>query len=99
MFTFTVTPDDGQSYKVTATSRDVLHWEKTTKGKSVGALSEAENFHMGDMFKMAWIAARRQSLFAGDLKDFEAGHEVDLVDDDEDDDGLDPTQPAASTTT
>ncbi|MEQ4301592.1 hypothetical protein ABNF97_09395 [Plantactinospora sp. B6F1] len=98
MFTFEVTPDNGDPYQVTAGSRDVLHWERTTKGKSVGALSEAENFHMADMFKLAWIASRRLSLFAGDLKEFEAAHEVDLVDDEEEE-GLDPTPPAASTTT
>ncbi|MDG4790372.1 hypothetical protein O7626_31385 [Micromonospora sp. WMMD1102] len=100
MFTFQVTPDNGEPYKVTAGSRDILHWEKTTKGKSVGALSEPENFLMTDMFKLAWIAARRASLFAGRLDEFEAAHEVELVDDeDEAGDRLDPTPQAASTTT
>jgi len=91
MFTFTVTPDDGDPYDVTAGSRDVLRWERTTKGKTVGSLSDAATLRMEDLFKLAWVASTRFGLYTGSLADFESTVDVEMKDDE--DEGPDPTPP------
>lgn len=88
MFTFTVTPDNGEAFEVKAGSRDVLTWERTGKGKNLMTLRDG--LAMGDLYRLAHIAARRQGLFNGDLKEFETTVELDFEEDDE----PDPTQPA-----
>ncbi|GAA1549951.1 hypothetical protein GCM10009804_03170 [Kribbella hippodromi] len=94
MITLKVTPDGGEPYTVTATSRDVLMWEKTTQGnKSFVDLVNAPN--LIDLYKVAHLASQRQGLFPGSYQDFEASCEVDG--ETEDDPEPDPTQSAAST--
>lgn len=94
MITLQVTPDDAEPYTVTATSRDVLMWEKTTKGgKSFVDLVQSPN--LVDLYKVAHLASHRQGLFTGPYADFEARCEVTGVD--EEDPEPDPTQSAAST--
>jgi len=89
MFDFKVTPDGLDPYDVTAGSRDVLKWERTTKGKTVGSLSDAATLRMEDLFKLAWIASARQGIYTGSLADFESGVDVEMKDDEE----PDPTPP------
>jgi hypothetical protein len=94
MITLKVTPDGGESYEVTATSRDVLVWEKTTKGnKSFVDLVQSPN--LVDLFKVAHIASWRQGLFTGNFQEFEATCEVEGADEEADEEP-DPTQSAAS---
>lgn len=87
MFDFTVTPDAGEPFAVHAGSRDILQWERTTKGVTLASLA---NVKMADMYGISHIAARRQGLFAGDLATFEATCEIETADTPEED----PTQPA-----
>jgi hypothetical protein len=95
VITLQVTPDDAEPYTVTATSRDVLMWEKTTKGdKSFVDLVQSPN--LVDLYKVAHLASHRQGLFTGPYADFEATCEVTGVDDEEDEEP-DPTRSAAST--
>ncbi|HEY9416113.1 MAG TPA: hypothetical protein VIQ30_15235 [Pseudonocardia sp.] len=99
MITLTITPDIGDPYKVTATSRDVLTWEKTTKGRSfVDLINEPT---LVDLYRVAHLAAWRQGLTtAKNLQEFEATCEVAGIFDDEDqvaDDEPDPTPPGHST--
>ena len=89
MFDFTVTPDSAEPYEVTAGSRDVLVWERTTKGASLASL--AEGMKIGDMYRIAHIASRRLGLFDSDLKTFEETCEIESADAT---DEPDPTQPA-----
>ncbi|MEC3975087.1 hypothetical protein [Amycolatopsis sp. H20-H5] len=85
MITFTVTDDAGQSTEVKATARDVLNWEKTTKGAKFGHL--ADGMELGHLYKIAWFAAKRTAVFTGSLAEFEAGYDVVP----EEDDDSDPT--------
>lgn len=95
MFTFTVTPDGGAPYEVTATSRDVLHWERITKGKT--ALSLAENGSMADLYSVCHLAAQRRGLYSGSRDEFEQTNDIEPHDDEEGDGEPDPTPPAHST--
>jgi hypothetical protein len=92
MITLKVTPDEGTAYLVTATSRDVLTWEKTTTGKKsfMHLMSEP---NLIDFYKLAHLASWRQGLFSGTFQEFEAQCEVAFEEEDEE---PDPTQPAAS---
>lgn len=90
MITFTIRPDGGKPYPLTATSRDVFVYEKTNKGKSFASIMN--DLHMSDMYGLAHLAARRQQLFAGTLAEFAESCDLDMEDDDE----ADPTQPEAS---
>jgi hypothetical protein len=75
MITLTVTPDNGEAYEVTATSRDVLTWEKTTKGnKSFVDLMNSPN--LMDLYKVAHLASWRQGLYTGNFQSFEETCEV-----------------------
>lgn len=85
---FRVIPDNGEPYVVVAGARDVTWWEKTTPGAAMAQLSQG--LKLSDLYKIAWIAARRQSMFAGDLKEFEATCELEFEEAPE----PDPTQPA-----
>lgn len=76
MFTFTVKPDNGDAFEATATSRDVVMWEKTGKGRSLSRLSEDP--HMSDLYSLAHIAVRRLGLFQGSLPDFETSVDLEL---------------------
>lgn len=90
MFEFKVRPDHAEPYEVTATSRDVLVWERTTKGRTLQAL--AGDPAMVDMYKIAFLASQRQGMFHGTQQEFEAQCEIDFEDEPE----PDPTQPEAS---
>jgi hypothetical protein len=89
MFDFKITPDDGEPYEVTATTRDIAQWEKTKKGASLRQL-ETE-YRATDLYAIAYYAAVRQGLFAGKLQEFQGGADLELKGDDDED----PTQPAA----
>ena len=92
MYPFIVKPDNGEPYEVTAGPRDILVWEKTTRGKSFGGdLMDVKALQLTDMYKLAWIASRRLGLFAGTLQEFEES--VDLIGNQPDGEP-DPTQPA-----
>ncbi|MEV0726005.1 hypothetical protein AB0I37_24905 [Micromonospora purpureochromogenes] len=88
MFTFMIKPDGGDAFEVTAGTRDVLKWERTTKGASLGQLKEG--ITLGALYKIAHLAATRQQLFTGPLADFEDTCELEFEEDEE----PDPTRPA-----
>lgn len=95
MFTFTVTPDGAAPYEATATSRDIVTWEKGGRGRTFGQL--AENPSMVGMYGLAFVTSRRLGLFEGNLSDFEAQVDLDFEEADGDD-AADPTQPRHSST-
>lgn len=93
MIDFKVEPDGGEPFELKAGTRDALVWERTSKGnKSFTDLLASMN--MVDLYHLAHIAAKRQGLYAGSLKEFEESCELHF---DEEVDDPDPTQPAAST--
>lgn len=96
MIEFTVQPDGGEKYEVTATSRDIVVWEKRTASGKGGPRSFAQlmsDLRMTDMYIIAHVASKRLGLFEGSQADFEQG--VDLEFDIEEE--PDPTPPEAST--
>lgn len=89
MFEFRVSPDDAEPYRVEATARDVLKWEKTNKAKR--AFSDVlAHTSLIDMYGLAYVAAVRQGLYTGDLKTFEETCDVTGAASEEED----PTPPA-----
>jgi hypothetical protein len=88
VITFKLAPDAGEPYKVQATTRDILNWEKTTKGASFGQL--ADDMNIGAMYKIAYFAAKRTGHFTGTQQDFEASTDLEFDMDVE----PDPTRPA-----
>lgn len=80
MIDFEVTPDAGEMYKVTATSRDVYVFEKTNKGKSFAQIMN--DVHMTDMYRLAHLAAKRQQMFDGTLDDFVGSVDITPIEDD-----------------
>lgn len=89
MIEFTVKPDGGDEYQVTATSRDVYVWEKITKSH-MGQLQG--NVSMTAMYSLAHLASKRQQLYSGTLDEFTESCDLDFDDTTE----PDPTSPEAS---
>lgn len=75
-FRFTAEFDDGEKIEITAHPRDQLAWERENPGRAVSSLIQ-DNVRLIDTYSLAWTAAKRQGLFAGDLAKFE--ELVDLV--------------------
>jgi len=88
MFDFKITPDGGETVEVTAAARDVLQWEKTTKGVSLGMLQST--LRMTDMYGIAFFAAKRTGAFTGSRESFESTCDLEILGEEE----ADPTQPA-----
>ena len=76
MISFKLQPDGGDEFEVKAQMRDILNWEKTTKGASFGQLAEAAALKLEHMYKIAYIAGKRLGLVEGGLADFEATHDL-----------------------
>jgi hypothetical protein len=99
VFTFDITPDaTGETVRVVATSRDVSHWERTGKGRSIAALER--DARMSQLEEIAYLAATRRAAFAGTLEEFRAGVDILPIDTRTQDDGEEgdgesgPTLPA-----
>lgn len=90
-----VRPLDGDEYTLTADSRDLFVWEKTT-GAGRGFMEAAFNEHglprFGPLYQVAHIAARRQQMFTGTLDEFAEQHVIEF----EVQTQPDPTGPGAS---
>jgi hypothetical protein len=96
---FKITPDGGDPYRVVADTRDIYTWEKTTPNKSITLQQAMEELRFAELYRIAWIAARRQGMYAGTLDDFAATHQVEPNqedDDQEEDPDAVPTQPGGS---
>jgi hypothetical protein len=68
MFTFTVEPDNGDPYEVTAKSRDLVRWEKLGGGRSLGKFEH--NASMAWITEIAHVASVRQGLYSGSRDSF-----------------------------
>jgi len=94
MITFKVTPDNAPEFIVTATSRDVLFWEKTTRDVTFNDFLANPDYP--NAFKLAHLASWRQGLIDQKvtLAEFEKTCEVVGVSgDDGEDVEPDPTLP------
>lgn len=91
MIKFKVKPDSGKAYDVTATTRDIMNWEKTTRGASFAKLQLEQK--MTDLYRIAFIASSRQGLYSGNAAEFEEECDLDVVDDE--DESSDPFLPVA----
>jgi hypothetical protein len=92
MLDFVIKPDGGEPFELTAGPRDILAWERATKGTFAVLLS---NRSFGAYYRIAHHAARRLGMFDGDLAEFERTCDVEFPEGKEGaDDEPDPTQPA-----
>jgi hypothetical protein len=93
MLRLKIMPDDGDSFEIVATTRDIAKWEKTTKGATFAGFQADQK--ITDLYKIAWFACQRQGVnyVADSLASFEAGVDLDVLDDE--DAEPDPTQSAA----
>ena len=87
MFDFTVRPDSGEPFAVVATSRDVVAWEKSSRGRTFADLQRPQ---MADFYALAHLAAKRLGLTDLNRADFESSCDIDIEDMAE----PDPTPPA-----
>jgi hypothetical protein len=92
MFNFKVIPDGKAAFEVVATSRDVMIWEKTNKGASLGKVFDNQN--LSDLYKIAYIATQRQKLFVGTGTEFE--DTCDIVPFETEEDDADPFEKTAT---
>lgn len=83
MFEFTIKPDGADEYQLTADSRDISMWERTTHKASVGQL--VEDMKMSELEKIACFAARRAGRFDGEMDRFRAECAIEFHEDDEED--------------
>jgi hypothetical protein len=100
MYDFLVIPDDGDVWRVTAESRDILVWERTGRGNVFAELAESPS--MTAMYHLAWLASRRLGHLNGSttLKQFEESYTIkpEAPDDGEVGESVDPTPAAPSRT-
>ncbi len=94
MLRLKVMPDDGETFEVVATTRDIALWERTNKGASFAGLQR--DMHVTDVYKVAYNAVTRCGLWVGAPKDFEATCDLDVLKDDDGDESVDPTRPVPS---
>jgi hypothetical protein len=97
--TFEVTPDGGDPYRLTVDTRDMYTWEKTTQNKAITLQQAMEELRLVELYRMAWIAARRQGMYSGTLDEFAATHLVEPTGDEDDEEAGEeavPTRPGAS---
>lgn len=89
MFLFKLTPDGQDTFEVRATTRDVLVWEKSAKGRSLTALMN--DLRVTDLYEIAYVSAKRQGLWDSNRADFEDRIDLDF---EEEKDAADPTNAA-----
>ena len=89
---FVVTPDDGDPYEVVADSRDIYVWEKTTPNKQCSLATVLEEMRFLELYRICWIAARRQGMYGKGLDEF--SQECQIEPDEIGEVEPDPTPPA-----
>jgi hypothetical protein len=94
MYTFRVTPEDGEPFEVASTSRDILAWERKS-GKTARYI--LEKLPYAELYKIAHLAATRQGLYDGDFAAFQSGCDLKILRTEDDDDASDPTLPGLIT--
>lgn len=92
MLRLKVMPEGADPFEVRATTRDIAKWEKTTKGASFASFQK--DMKMVDVYKVAYNAVTRTKTWVGTLADFEDTVDLDVLN--EEDEAVDPTQPAPS---
>ena len=92
MFVFKIMPDadDAEPFDVTAGMRDLRRWEKTTKGRSMGMMTDPGKFSAVLLFEVAHAACTRQGLIGPmTVDEFAERYDIDLQDDVDEDEGDD----------
>lgn len=92
MFEVKVRPDNEDEYVIEVTSRDVVKWERSTKGASLSKLT-GEGGSMEDAYKLTHFAAQRNDRFSGSLTEFQETNDIEILKGEED--SVPPTNQAA----
>lgn len=92
MIPLRVIPDEGDPIDIDVTSRDVLRWERSGRGKTLKSFEQ--NPTMAAMYELAHTHLLRTKQFAGDLDELMATVDIEeLADEAEEGEGsADPTQ-------
>ena len=93
--------DDGTEQHVTARPRDLMAWQKTGRGNltledvlpvnAAGTGLDLGKFNLPELWRLAYMVARREGLFDGTLEQF--GEQVDVTVSEEDMDDEEPPRP------
>lgn len=76
MITFHLKPEHGETFDLEGTSRDVLLWERTTKGAQLAKIET--DLKMSDLYKIAYFAMKRTRGFDGTQTEFEETYDLDF---------------------
>ncbi len=91
MFTAIITPPDGgESYTLTADSRDVVEWELSDHRKNYFGQIQ-ERLSLVAVGELLFYAARREGHYSGTPREFIKTNKIDLQAPSEDDDEVGPT--------
>ncbi len=76
-FTFDITPTEGgDTFRLIAKSRVLGQWEREFRGRSLAGLDKIK---VNDIEEIAYIAAKRDRGYTGNLADFRETHDVDIL--------------------
>ena len=86
MFDFTITPDGGEPFEMTAGMRDIVIWERTHKGRAFAQLGDG-GMSATMLYEIAYSACRRQQLVPRELTEaqFVGTYDISLGDEPEED--------------
>jgi hypothetical protein len=72
-----VEPDNGATYEIDITMRDVVQWETTFPGRALGQLNTIAGLSARDMYELAWTAAKRTGIpVPADFGEYKSQFEV-----------------------
>jgi hypothetical protein len=82
MFDFKITPDEGDTFELTAGMRDIVMWERTHKGRAFAQLGDG-GMSATMLYEIAYSACRRQGLVPREISEqqFIASYEIELGED------------------
>lgn len=78
-FTFDVVPTPeigGEPFRLVAKSRVLGQWEREFRGRSLAGLDKIK---VNDIEEIAYVAAKRDRGYTGNLADFRDTHDVDIL--------------------
>jgi hypothetical protein len=72
-----VETDNGATYEIDITMRDVVQWETTFPGRALGQLNTIAGLSARDMYELAWTAAKRTGIpVPADFGEYKSQFEV-----------------------
>lgn len=89
MFDIRVIPDEGEPYRVTINTRQIMAWENVHRDNTLARLNT--NPRLADHYFLAYLKAKSLGLFTGSLDEFKGSADLEVLTGEEDTSG--PTRP------